>query len=189
MKCVVVGDDTVGKTCLLVSYSTNRFPSDCRVPTVWDNYAVTVMIGKDPYTLGLFDTLAHEDYDRLRTLSYPQTDVFLVCFSVIDPASFENVRKKWFAEVHHNCPGVPCLIVGTQIDLRDDNAVIKKLARQNQGPVSNESGERLARELGAVKYVECSALKLEGLRYVFDEAIVAPQEPPVVRKRSKCVIV
>ena len=101
-----------------------------------------------------------------------------MCFSVIDPASFENVRKKWFAEVHHNCPGVPCLIVGTQIDLRDDNAVIKKLARQNQGPVSNESGERLARELGAVIYVECSALKLEGLRYVFDEVSWSPYSGP-----------
>ncbi|CAG8750306.1 16893_t:CDS:2, partial [Acaulospora colombiana] len=87
---------------------------------VFDNYAVTVMIGDDPYTLGLFDTAGQEDYDRLRPLSYPQTDVFLVCFSVTSPASFENVKEKWFPEVHHHCPGVPCLIVGTQIDLRDD---------------------------------------------------------------------
>ena len=73
--------------------------------------AVTVMIGEDPYTLGLFDTAGQEDYDRLRPLSYPQTDVFLVCFSVTSPASFENVKEKWFPEVHHHCPGVPCLIV------------------------------------------------------------------------------
>jgi cell division control protein 42 len=57
------------------------------------------MIGDDPYTLGLFDTAGQEDYDRLRPLSYPQTDVFLVCFSVTSPASFENVREKWFPEV------------------------------------------------------------------------------------------
>lgn len=69
------------------------------------------MIGDDPYTLGLFDTAGQEDYDRLRPLSYPQTDVFLVCFSVTSPASFENVKEKWFPEVHHHCPGVPCLIV------------------------------------------------------------------------------
>ena len=61
---------------------------------VFDNYAVTVMIGGEPYTLGLFDTAGQEDYDRLRPLSYPQTDVFLVCFSVISPASFENVKEK-----------------------------------------------------------------------------------------------
>lgn len=110
-----------------------------------------------------------EDYDRLRPLSYPQTDVFLVCFSVTSPASFENVKEKWFPEVHHHCPGVPCLIVGTQIDLRDDAQVIEKLARQKQRPVTNEQGERLARELGAVKYVECSALTQKGLKNVFDE--------------------
>ena len=136
---------------------------------VFDNYAVTVMIGDDPYTLGLFDTAGQEDYDRLRPLSYPQTDVFLVCFSVTSPASFENVKEKWFPEVHHHCPGVPCLIVGTQIDLRDDPQVLEKLARQKQRPVAAEQGERLARELGAVKYVECSALTQKGLKNVFDE--------------------
>lgn len=52
------------------------------------------MIGGEPYTLGLFDTAGQEDYDRLRPLSYPQTDVFLVCFSVVAPASFENIKEK-----------------------------------------------------------------------------------------------
>jgi hypothetical protein len=83
-------------------YTTNKFPSEY-VPTVFDNYAVTVMIGDDPYTLGLFDTAGQEDYDRLRPLSYPQTDIFLVCFSVTSPASFENVREKWFPEVRRRC--------------------------------------------------------------------------------------
>ena len=69
----------------------STFPS---VFQVFDNYAVTVMIGGEPYTLGLFDTAGQEDYDRLRPLSYPQTDVFLVCFSVVSPSSFENVKEK-----------------------------------------------------------------------------------------------
>jgi cell division control protein 42 len=126
-------------------------------------------IGDEPYTLGLFDTAGQEDYDRLRPLSYPQTDVFLVCFSVTSPASFENVREKWFPEVHHHCPGVPCLIVGTQVDLRDDPSVRDKLAKQKMSPVRKEDGERMAKELGAVKYVECSALTQYKLKDVFDE--------------------
>ena len=126
-------------------------------------------IGDEPYTLGLFDTAGQEDYDRLRPLSYPQTDVFLVCFSVTSPASFENVREKWFPEVHHHCPGVPCLIVGTQTDLRDDPSVREKLAKQKMTPVRKEDGERMAKELGAVKYVECSALTQYKLKDVFDE--------------------
>jgi cell division control protein 42 len=126
-------------------------------------------IGDEPYTLGLFDTAGQEDYDRLRPLSYPQTDVFLVCFSVTSPASFENVREKWFPEVHHHCPGVPCLIVGTQTDLRDDQSVREKLGKQKMSPVRKEDGERMAKELGAVKYVECSALTQYKLKDVFDE--------------------
>ena len=85
------------------------------------------------------------------------------------PASFENVREKWFPEVHHHCPGVPCLIVGTQTDLRDDPQVREKLARQRMQPVRREDGERMAKDLGAVKYVECSALTQYKLKDVFDE--------------------
>lgn len=109
----------------------------------------------------------------MRPLSYPQTDVFLVCFSVTSPASFENVREKWFPEVHHHCPGVPCLIVGTQVDLRDDPSVREKLAKQKMQPVRKEDGERMAKDLGAVKYVECSALTQYKLKDVFDEVRVS----------------
>ena len=157
IKCVVVGDGAVGKTCLLISYTTNKFPSEY-VPTVFDNYAVTVMIGGEPYTLGLFDTAGQEDYDRLRPLSYPQTDVFLVCFSIVIPSSYENVREKWVPEILHHCPKTPIILVGTQCDLREDQNHLKKMARGNMRPVTLEQGEKLAREIKAVKYVECSAL-------------------------------
>jgi cell division control protein 42 len=187
IKCVVVGDGAVGKTCLLISYTTNKFPSEY-VPTVFDNYAVTVMIGGDPYTLGLFDTAGQEDYDRLRPLSYPQTDVFLVCFSVISPASFENVKEKWIPEITHHCPKVPFLLVGTQMDLRDDGPTIDKLAKNKQKPISLQQGDKMADDQGAVKYVECSALTQKGLKNVFDEAILAALEPPEKAKSKKCVL-
>ena len=91
------------------------------------------------------------------------------------PASFENVREKWFPEVHHHCPGVPCLIVGTQTDLRDEQSVKDKLAKQRMQPVRKEDGERMAKDLGAVKYVECSALTQYKLKDVFDEVSEVPQ--------------
>jgi len=188
IKCVVVGDGAVGKTCLLISYTTNKFPKDY-VPTVFDNYAVTVMISGDPYTLGLFDTAGQEDYDRLRPLSYPNTDVFLVCFSVVNPASFENVKDKWVPEIQHHCPKVPFLLVGTQADKREDTMEQEKLSRNKQKCITEDQGTRLAKELKAVKYVECSALTQKGLKNVFDEAILAALEPPQDNhQKRKCVM-
>jgi cell division control protein 42 len=147
-------------------FAESSFSRDFREPLL-----TASRIGDEPYTLGLFDTAGQEDYDRLRPLSYPQTDVFLVCFSVTSPASFENVREKWFPEVHHHCPGVPCLIVGTQVDLREDASVKDKLAKQRMAPVRREDGEKMAKDLGAVKYVECSALTQFKLKDVFDEVM------------------
>jgi cell division control protein 42 len=95
--------------------------------------------------------------------------VFLICFNVISPPSFENVKEKWLPEVHHHCPKVPCLIVGTHIHLRDDPQVVEKLSRQRLKPITPELGELLAMNMGAVKYVECSAVTQKGLKNVFDE--------------------
>ena len=193
IKCVAVGDNSVGKTCMLISYTTNKFPKEY-VPARLDNYAVTVMIGGDPYTLGLFDAGGFQDYDRLRPLNYPQTDVFLVCFSVVSPASFENVKEMWVPEITsfenvqrmitHHCPRTPFLLVGTQQDRRDDPIMIGKLDKNKQKPITTEEGEHWAKKLGAVMYVECSAVTQKGLKNVFDEAILAALEPPTI-KRAK----
>jgi cell division control protein 42 len=65
---------------------------------------------------------------------------------------------QWVPEITHHCQKTPFLLVGTQIDLRDDAATIEKLAKNKQKPITFEQGEKLAKELKAVKYVECSAL-------------------------------
>ncbi|KAJ7933423.1 P-loop containing nucleoside triphosphate hydrolase protein, partial [Mycena leptocephala] len=109
------------------------------------------------------------DYDRLRPLSYPGADVFVTCFSVGSPKSFQNIRDKWFPEMHHHCPGVLCVMVATQIDLRSDQKALDKMAALGQLPVSTDQSLRMARELGAAKYLECSAKTQQGVKDVFGQ--------------------
>lgn len=184
IKCVVVGDGAVGKTCLLISYTTNAFPGEY-IPTVFDNYSANVMVDGRPINLGLWDTAGQEDYDRLRPLSYPQTDVFLICFSIISNASFENVKAKWYPEIQHHAPNVPIILVGTKSDLREDTATQQQLASQGITMVATESAEAMKQEIGAIKYMECSALTQAGLKQVFDEAIRGALNKQSTKKKKK----
>merc|ERR1712137_863321 len=168
VKCVVVGDGAVGKTSLLISYTENRFPVDY-VPTVFDNFTTGVEVDGKLINFALWDTAGQEEYSRLRALSYPETDVFLLCFSVVSPSSFDNIKSKWHPEINHHCPEAKTMLVGTKIDLREDKETLESLKGEKLPTL--EMGEGLASSIGATMYLECSALTQEGLKTVFEEAI------------------
>lgn len=77
------------------------------------------------------------------------------------------------------------MLVGTKLDLRDDEETISKLTERKQAPIAYSQGVALAREIGAVKYLECSALTQKGLKNAFDEAIRAVLYPQPVGKKGK----
>jgi len=186
IKLVVIGDGAVGKTCLLISYAKKEFPKDY-IPTVFDNYVVNLTAGEQNIELGLWDTAGQEEYDRLRPLSYANANVFLLCFSIISPVSFENVSAKWYPELMHFCPEVPFILVGTKCDMRSNEGEIEKLRSQGQQPVTNIQGNDLANKLKAIKYMECSAKTQENLKDVFDEAVRAVLRPN--KKKKPCIII
>ena len=169
-KLVVVGDGGCGKTCLLIVYSQNRFPEEY-VPTVFENYVPIVDYRGQKVEFALWDTAGQEEYDRLRPLSYPETDVILICFAIDYPTSLMNVKDKWLPEILHFCEGVPYLLVGLKSDLRMDAHSLSLLTAQGVQPVSQAQGERFAQEIGARRYVECSAKANDGVREVFQAAL------------------
>lgn len=135
--------------------------------------------------------LLQEEFDRLRPLAYPMTDVFVVCFSLGYPASFENVAEKWIPEIRHFNPKTPFVLVGTQCDLRDDPITLEKLRKCKQRPVTAEQGRKLARSSQARAYIECSALTQRGVKDVFDEAMIAHLTKPLDddgKKQKRCRI-
>ncbi|KAF2188209.1 ras-domain-containing protein [Zopfia rhizophila CBS 207.26] len=170
-KLVVVGDGGCGKTCLLISYSSGNFPEKY-VPTVFENYITHTPhppTGK-MVELALWDTAGQEEYDRLRPLSYPETDILFVCFAIDCPNSLENVMDKWYPEVLHFCPTTPIMLLGLKSDLRNKKNCIDLLKTQGLTPVTPEQGRAVAKKMGAM-YMECSSKEQDGVEEIFDMAV------------------
>merc|ERR550532_657925 len=111
----------------------------------------------------------HNDH-RLRPLSYPDTHVILLCFSIDSPDSLENIPDRWTPELKHFCPKVPIVLVGNKLDLRNNPDTLESLAKLKQQPVPVSAGQEMATRIGAFAYLECSARTKEGARQVFETA-------------------
>jgi len=168
VKLVVVGDGAVGKTSLLIRFAKGEFPTDY-LPTVFENYTAQMKRENDVILLHLWDTAGQEDYDRLRPLSYPGADVVLLCFSTISQASFDAIKEKWAPEVHHYIPNIPHFLVGTKVDLREEKHPDPHSGKYE--PISPQQGEQMAKEIGAIKYMELSSKTGKGVSELFNEAV------------------
>ncbi|KAJ6492209.1 cell division control protein 42 [Mycena sanguinolenta] len=172
IKCMLVGDSDVGKTCLLTAYTENRFLTGY-IPPTYGGHGMHVTVRDACYMLGVFDNSGSPQHDRLRPLGYPQTDVFVICFSVGIPTSFANVKPRWIGDAEFYCPGIPRILVATQIDLRQpafevDGGANSTTEEPPRAMITTAEGEKLAREVKAAGFVECSALTREGVQDVFD---------------------
>jgi Ras homolog gene family, member A len=157
--------------------------------------------------LALWDTAGQEEYDRLRPLSYPETDLIFVCFAIDCPNSLENVMDKvshqfaqptfqnqsqltcpeqWYPEVVHFCPYTPLILVGLKRDLRTNKTCIDMLKTQGLSPVTSQQGEAVARKMGAA-YMGCSSKEMKGVEEIFDKAIlsVVANDRKTVEQREK----
>ncbi|XP_026059881.1 rho-related GTP-binding protein RhoH-like [Carassius auratus] len=163
VKCVLVGDCAVGKTALLVRFTSETFPDSYR-PTVYENTGVDVFMDGIQISLGLWDTAGHDTFRQIRPMSYQQADVVLLCYSVANPNSLHNLRYKWIAEVREFLPKVPVLVVATQTDHRE-------MGPYRTNCTTASDGKQVAQEIRAKGYLECSALSNRGVQQVFECAV------------------
>ena len=172
-KLVIVGDSKCGKSDLLIAAIKNQFPEFSEVtygfPYFENNNVnyVDIEVGQEQVRLSIFDTASHEDYDRLRPLLYPSTDVFLMCFSIDSTDSLKNIHEKWIPEVKSSCLDTPVVLVGNKKDLRIDNKTIQELGDRSQEFVHPDKGKMMAKKIKAFEYIECSAKTREGVNEVF----------------------
>lgn len=147
--------------------------------------------------LSLWDTAGQEEFDRLRSLSYDNTDVVVLCFSVDSKDSLENVESKWVGEIQENCPGVKLVLVALKCDLRenteeeDDAAAnaAEGTQREKKPMISYDQGLEVARRIKALRYLECSAMRNRGVNEAFTEAArVALSVKPSGEQESKCSV-
>lgn len=188
-KVVAVGDGAVGKTCLLIVYVNNEFP-ETYVPTVFETYDTQMKVNNNVIKFSLWDTAGQEEYDKLRYLSYPNTNVFIVCFSVVSKSSLDNVITRWKKEIDEYSKGTPVILVGTKADIREDKDLLDKMLKDGSadGVVTKEEAEKVAEQMGAV-YMETSARLNTGVKEVFDKCLeIRFASASHAKNKKNCVI-
>ncbi|KAK1351127.1 small Rho-like GTP-binding protein [Hamiltosporidium tvaerminnensis] len=167
-KVVVVGDGACGKTCLLEVFKRNRFPEEY-IPTVVDNFVKDVVLDDEEnttVTLTLWDTAGQEDYDSVRPLSYKDTDLVLLCYSIENRSMLPNISNKWLYEIKNYCPTASYFLIGLKKDIRTTPT-------PDINPdkiITYEEGQNISNEINSANFLECSAKTGENVDAVFKAA-------------------
>lgn len=174
VKVVVVGDGAVGKTCMMIRYTSNCY-DPVYVPTVLDVVTHQCFIGNDTYSLQLYDTAGQEEMVHLRKLAYTNATLIMMCFALDSQESLANLEAKWAPEVQTCCPGGKVFVVGTKSDLE------KKV---DQGEI-----DRICEEIHAIGYMEVSAAEDSNISNAFTQAVTLAIQKEGKQSKRICNIV
>ena len=170
VKCVVIGDSGIGKSSLIITFCSGWFPKDY-IPIETNNFSKTILFQNNPVDIKPFDTLSQPKYEEVRSLTYEGTDVFIICFSLVEPQSLENVASKWVKEAHDFSSEAPIILVGLKKDLRD--SFTEDPNNTNLSPIPTNDGQSTKARIGAYEYIECSSLNNSNVNEVFVSAMMA----------------
>ncbi|KAL3873245.1 hypothetical protein ACJMK2_036385 [Sinanodonta woodiana] len=165
VQCAIVGDGMVGKSAMAFCFLGQNLPNEY-VATVFENYAGRISVAGEQYTVSIFDSAGQHCYEGLRAYTYKDSEVYVVCYSVVDRESFQNVRDFWIPEAKSSTKRrKPVILVGTQADLRSEESC------NVDSVVKVDEGNELAKEIGADCFMECSSFHNKGVKEVFENAV------------------
>ncbi|ELA47964.1 small GTP-binding protein domain [Vavraia culicis subsp. floridensis] len=179
-KVTMIGSGQAGKTSILLRLIDDTFNKDCE-PTIFENKMITIVVEQIPISLHIWDTAGQEDFNSIIPLTYESTEIAIICYSVDDSYSYEAVTEKWENEVRYYSENVEIVLVATKTDLRSDGRV---------SCLENEDGKRLAKQINAIAFFECSAKDSIGVSEIFNfvaKHIYAKKvvEQPAKNKKKK----
>ncbi|MFX0047905.1 MAG: Rab family GTPase [Candidatus Hermodarchaeota archaeon] len=157
-KVIVIGDPAVGKTSLLAKFAKNRF-EEKYLPTIG------VSILKEPIeledkgitvTLMFWDIAGQPQFYMLHRPYYNGADGMILVFDVSRSSTFSNVNNWYNSAVKYGLSGVPRILIGNKVDLKEERKIIRPMA------------EHLSEKLNA-PYFETSALTGENIKIVFQK--------------------
>lgn len=165
IRIVVIGDHNVGKTTMIQTYFTHDF-SDAQIPSIKDRCIFQVKTHNLTKQAEILDTMGMKAFEHDRLPAYAQADVILLCFSVANPESFQNVRKVWSKEIKKYASNVPVILVGTKVDKFEDEDL-----EERHKLITSDKAKRLKDKLKFNKYISCSARNDYNIHKVFQYAI------------------
>lgn len=136
------------------------------------------MFDNQTVELSLWDTAGQEEFDRIRLLSYENTHVYMICFSVENRDSLQNIPDKWLDEITENGPHAKIVLVALKCDLRQEKR--NAIQYEEVGRITNlvllynysfiiHQGLEMAKSINAIRYLECSAKENRGVKECFQE--------------------
>ena len=158
-KILLLGDSSVGKSCLLKRYTDNTF-LDIHISTIGLDYKLKEVKLKDGKTVKvqIWDTAGQDRFRAITKNYYKGAQGIALIYDITNQITFENVRK-WIDQIKEEVSEkVPIILVGNKIDIVEKR-VIKK-----------EDGESMAKEYGLL-FSECSAKTGENIDSTFNQLV------------------
>ncbi len=157
-KVIVIGDPAVGKTSLLTKFAKNKF-EEKYLPTVGVNIVKEQIELKDnnvTINLMFWDVAGQPQFYMLHRPYFNGADGMLLVFDITRSSTFSNINNWYNSAVKYGLSGIPRILIGNKVDLKDERKIILPMA------------EHLSEKLSA-PYFETSALTGETVKEMFQK--------------------